>query len=252
MRVLALNGSPRVEESNTERLLRPLLEGMAEAGAEIEDFYLAKLTINYCTGCFGCWVRTPGKCYTWRDDMEILMSRLNEADLLVLGFPLYVYTIPARVKTVLERLLPRAEPWFVPHPDCPELSVHPRRYGKLAGLFIVSSAGMPEREAFSSLTVTIEHIAKMTRMPLKGMLLRPAAGILQVPEVQGMLAPYYAAVRRAGAELVRDGRVSEATQAVLDAELLPGGREAYIAEVNSHWQARMAKHGNLGEAPSGV
>jgi len=125
MQVLALNGSPRLEESNSQCLLNPLLAGMQEAGAEVTQHYLAQLSINYCTGCFSCWTRTPGRCAAWRDDMDLLLPQVLAADFLVLSFPLYVYTMPARVKAFLERLLPTIEPWIIPHPTRPGVSTHP-------------------------------------------------------------------------------------------------------------------------------
>jgi multimeric flavodoxin WrbA len=40
MKVLALNGSPRIKASSTYHMLKPLLEGMQEAGAETELIHI--------------------------------------------------------------------------------------------------------------------------------------------------------------------------------------------------------------------
>ena len=72
MKVLAINGSPRGQFGNTEVLLKPFLEGCAEAGAEIETIYLKDKEIKHCIGCFTCWTKTPGKCIH-KDDMEELL-----------------------------------------------------------------------------------------------------------------------------------------------------------------------------------
>ena len=53
MKVLALNGSPRKEESNTERLMAPLLEGMRTAGAAVDYRYLEDYELHQCAACFG-------------------------------------------------------------------------------------------------------------------------------------------------------------------------------------------------------
>ena len=69
MKVLALNSSPRGEgQSQTEFLLTHLVQGMQEAGAEVEVVALRKKTIKNCIGCFTCWTKTPGICIH-QDDM---------------------------------------------------------------------------------------------------------------------------------------------------------------------------------------
>ena len=40
MKVLALNGSPQIKPSSTYHMLKPLLEGMQEAGAETELIHI--------------------------------------------------------------------------------------------------------------------------------------------------------------------------------------------------------------------
>ncbi|MFW9835764.1 MAG: flavodoxin family protein, partial [Candidatus Thorarchaeota archaeon] len=60
MKVLALNGSPRMKTSSTYHMLKPLLEGMEGAGAETELIHIRELDLEFCIGCYTCWVRTPG------------------------------------------------------------------------------------------------------------------------------------------------------------------------------------------------
>ncbi|MGY5876884.1 MAG: NAD(P)H-dependent oxidoreductase, partial [Candidatus Thorarchaeota archaeon] len=62
MRVLVVNGSPRTERSSTDVILGPFVEGMKEAGTEVEQIYTKKMDIKPCLGCFNCWTQTPGVC----------------------------------------------------------------------------------------------------------------------------------------------------------------------------------------------
>ena len=69
MKVIALNSSPRGEGiSKTGIMLDALVEGMRQAGAEVETIHLRKKKINNCIGCYTCWTKTPGVC-VHKDDM---------------------------------------------------------------------------------------------------------------------------------------------------------------------------------------
>jgi multimeric flavodoxin WrbA len=50
MMVLAFNGSPKTDKGNTSLILTPFLEGMREAGANVELFYTKKLDITGLRG----------------------------------------------------------------------------------------------------------------------------------------------------------------------------------------------------------
>jgi hypothetical protein len=79
MKVTVFNGSPRGRNSNTHRIVEPLLEGAREAGAETEEVFLVERDIKHCRGCFGCWGKTPGKCVI-NDEMPGLMDLYLESD----------------------------------------------------------------------------------------------------------------------------------------------------------------------------
>lgn len=63
MNVVAINASPNMENGNTAEILMPFLEGIREAGANVKLFHTRSLNIHPCQGDFGCWLRTPGKCF---------------------------------------------------------------------------------------------------------------------------------------------------------------------------------------------
>jgi len=45
MKVIAVNGSPRMEKGYTALILTPFIQGMVDAGSEVEFFYIEKDTI---------------------------------------------------------------------------------------------------------------------------------------------------------------------------------------------------------------
>ena len=90
MRILALNSSPRSGgESKTEMMLNYLVEGMRDAGAEVEIVNLCEKKIKNCIGCLTCWSKTPGKCIHKDDMTQELLPKWRSSDLVVYASPLY-------------------------------------------------------------------------------------------------------------------------------------------------------------------
>ena len=111
MKVLAFNCSPKMDKGATALILNPFLEGMREAGVEVELFYTKKLEVNPCQGCFNCWLKTPGKCFQ-KDDMQMVLAKLREADIWVFGTPVYVDGVSGPMKNLMDRMLPLLQPFI--------------------------------------------------------------------------------------------------------------------------------------------
>ena len=111
MNVLAISASPTMEKSNTSMILDPFLEGARDAGADVEVLYTKNLDIKPCLGCLYCWVKVPGKCCR-KDDMEGVLKKMDQADVLVAATPLYVDGMAAPLKNVFDRSVPDAVPYF--------------------------------------------------------------------------------------------------------------------------------------------
>jgi len=75
-------------EGNTAMILNPFLEGMRQAGCDVEIFYTWKLKIGACNGDMSCWLKNPGIC-SQMDDMQMLAPKLKEADVIVWASPVY-------------------------------------------------------------------------------------------------------------------------------------------------------------------
>ncbi len=81
--------------------MQRVLEGCAEAGAEIEWIHVADHDIRYCRGCFTCL--REGFCPI-EDDVPAIRDRLLAADGIVVGSPVYEDQPTAQLKTLMERL----------------------------------------------------------------------------------------------------------------------------------------------------
>lgn len=106
MKVMAFNGSPR-KKWNTATLLEKALEGSASQGAETELFHLYDLNFKGCISCFACKTKggkSYGRCAV-EDDLTPVFRKIEEADAIILGSPMYFGTVSGEMKSFMERLL---------------------------------------------------------------------------------------------------------------------------------------------------
>lgn len=106
MKVLAFNGSPR-KTWNTAILLNHALEGAASQGAETEIIHLYDLNYKGCVSCFACKLKggkSYGKC-AYKDDLTPILEKIEQADALVFGSPIYLGAVTGEMRSFLERLI---------------------------------------------------------------------------------------------------------------------------------------------------
>jgi multimeric flavodoxin WrbA len=106
MKVLAVNGSPR-KTWNTATLLKKALKGAASRGAETELVHLYDLKFTGCTSCFACKLRggkSYGRCAV-KDGLRPILKKVEAADALILGSPIYFGDVSGEMRSFLERLL---------------------------------------------------------------------------------------------------------------------------------------------------
>jgi multimeric flavodoxin WrbA len=101
MKILGINASPKGKESQTLRLVRSVLQGAKQEGAEGEIIDLYSLHIEYCTACGTCY--SSGEC-TLIDDFPELFDQILEADGIVLGSPNYIDSVTAPLKAAFDRM----------------------------------------------------------------------------------------------------------------------------------------------------
>jgi multimeric flavodoxin WrbA len=103
MNVLGLVGSPR-RGSNTDLLVSAILDGAAANNHPVDKVYLYDVDIEPCVDCKAC-KQGDYKC-ALDDGMQALYSKLEEADVVVFGTPLYWYGPTAKMKLLVDRLRP--------------------------------------------------------------------------------------------------------------------------------------------------
>lgn len=103
VKILGLVGSPR-RGSNTDLLVDAILQGAAEKGYVTEKSCLYSVDIAPCVDCRVCKKGTL-KCIL-KDGMQSLYPKVEEADVVVFGTPLYWYGPSAKMKLLIDRLRP--------------------------------------------------------------------------------------------------------------------------------------------------
>ena len=210
MKVLALNSSPRsIEQSKTELMLNHLVDGMRDAGAEVEVVHLRKKKINNCLGCFICWTKTPGQCVQKDDMTNELFPKLLQADLMVCATPLYFHSMNAMMSKFMERTLPAALPFFEQRED---KTLHPLRY-KVPKAVWLSVCGFPENEEFDMLSAQLRNLYDHEGLELVAEIYRPAAEVLTTSVFKDKSEDILDATRQAGRELVETLNISPDTMA---------------------------------------
>ena len=219
MKIVVIDGSPKMDKGNTALIVNPFLEGMTEAGAEVTLSYTKKLKIKPCRSCNMCLSKTPGRCYQ-RDDVRAILSDLSQAEVWVFATPLTSGRLPAPQKKLVDRMLPLT-----------------MRQGTKAGqLVLVSSCDNWELKKFDPLVQHMRAISQTHRREFAGALLRPNAGEMEpMLKAGSLLDDIVTAAYEAGRQLVLNGAMRPETLAAISREILP--RESLVtANRRRFWQ----------------
>ncbi|MEA5082527.1 MAG: flavodoxin family protein [Lachnospiraceae bacterium] len=233
MKVLVVNGSPRNERSNTMCLSRAFLDGAGWMDAEIIE--VSNANIKSCLGCFACWSKTPGKCAI-NDGMGEILDKIISADVIVWSFPLYYFSVPGSLKSLIDRQLPMNLPFMAQEI---ERGGHPQRYDLTHQKHVViSTCGFwTTKGNYDSVISMFNHFCGEGNYST---ILCGQGELFNVPELKGRTDAYLELVRRAGAEYAA-GAIGAKTQAELAEPLYP--RDVFEKMADASWG--VAQNGDL-------
>lgn len=127
---------------------------LAERGFAITEKRLAPMELDYCMGCFGCWIKTPGECVI-RDSMADINRGTMQSDVAVYLVPVVFGQYSANIKNALDRWIPNILPFFELRKNGD--TIHPARYEKNP-CFVMIGYGegltAEDRELFESITAS--------------------------------------------------------------------------------------------------
>ncbi len=98
--LLLINGSPR-PHSNSGKMLERFAVAAKKFNIATETVELRNYDLRMCRGCLACF--KTGRCIH-QDGLNELMTRIEDADGVVLASPVYYGSVTAQLKTFMDRI----------------------------------------------------------------------------------------------------------------------------------------------------
>jgi len=222
MRIVAINGSPKGKDGNTNVIVEHLFKGAQEAGAETRNIFLAEKEINHCRGCHICWTRGPGQCVI-SDDMPEVLAMMGSADVILFASPVYFGNISGMLKTFMDRMTMIGSP----HTAAGTKENSPEAGTKEAArpaapaapkLMMVSSCGFSDRGEFEVTSLWINKVAQKMNMELIGEIYATNGKAFHTsPEaLDSKISDYLQHAEQGGKEIAAAMNLSAATKKALE------------------------------------
>ncbi len=211
--LLLLNGSPRGERSNSMKMLSRVGEGWLRAGGNTpETLHLAR-----------------------RVDFQRAVEAFPQADVVLLGMPLYTDAMPALVKAYIEALAPRI--------------AAAQSGGANPTLAFLVQSGFPEALHSRPVERYLAKLARRLGSPYAGTIVRGMGEAIQsMPDKANK--KLWMRLQTLGAQLARDGRFGEAElKAVAGTERFSAFTAALVSAVvklpvvQFPWNSQLKKNG---------
>ncbi len=103
MRILALIGSPR-KKGNTDILVEQILQGAKTKGHKSKKLYLYQYKISPCVDCRTC--KKGDHVCKLKDGMQQIYPKMEQADVVIFGTPLYWWGPSGPMKLLMDRMRP--------------------------------------------------------------------------------------------------------------------------------------------------
>lgn len=128
MKIAVIHGT--VHKGSTYHSVQIFLDEMKKRNpVEVTEFFMPKDMPSFCVGCFNCIGKNENLCPHFAS-VEPIAAALEQADIIVLASPVYVYDVSGQMKALLDHFAYR---WMVHRP-------HPSMFKKV-GVVISTSAG---------------------------------------------------------------------------------------------------------------
>jgi len=148
MKAVIFNGA-KEDDLTIKSIEKSIADQLTKEKWKVEPIELRNMHIASCTGCFGCWVKTPGMCVIDDDGRETTRKAI-QSNLLVWLTPVTFGGYSSELKKALDRIIPILLPYFQVYHG----QIHHRiRYKKYPKLLVigVQESGVNYEETFMAL-----------------------------------------------------------------------------------------------------
>ncbi len=111
MRITLLNGNPDGSAAGFDDYLSTLTDQLTSAGHTVNHLLLRELEADYCTGCWSCWVKTPGEC-VFKDDSHAVCRAVINSNLTIFASPVIMGYLSALLKKFMDKMIPLVLPYI--------------------------------------------------------------------------------------------------------------------------------------------
>lgn len=125
MKTVIIHGQSH--EGTTCHIARMLAEKL---GGELREFFLPRDFDRFCTGCTACFIKSEADC-PHHEKLKPITEAMDEADVIILASPVYVYHATGAMKAFLDHCGYR---WMVHRPEA-------KMFGKQAVCISTAAGG---------------------------------------------------------------------------------------------------------------
>lgn len=232
MKITAFNGSPRGSRSNTEVMVRSFLNGAAESGAEVENFFLSEMTVNHCRGCRQC-VNLNGQCVI-QDDMQMLLYKYIESDIVIFATPLMIDNISGMLKVFFDRTfcLGNLQLEKDKAGECRRSRSKLYEHYVMPKIVVMANSGYPERSNFQVIKQLMKRTARNFGMQIIAEIYKTQGVLLNagIKRLHPKIDDYNKLLHRAGGEIVKYSKLLPETESALKEDFMTS--EEYFRLIN--------------------
>ena len=113
MKITVLHG--QMHKGSTYHITEKLVNALKDDTTEVTEFFMPKDSPDYCVGCVQCILRSEENC-PHVEKVRPLVRAIEDADVVIIQSPCYVYGMTGQLKVSLDHLAYRWLP-HRPHPD---------------------------------------------------------------------------------------------------------------------------------------
>ncbi len=141
MKALILVGCKK-DNAESAMIYESMIKELKKLNWDINSINLEDIELAFCTGCFGCWIQTPGECVI-KDYQETIVREMIHSDLIIYITPITFGGYSSILKETLDRQISRVLPYFMKVNG--EVH-HVRRYEKQQSLIAIGILDTPDNE----------------------------------------------------------------------------------------------------------